>query len=68
MKDPGHSVVELNALSRKLTALTAVSINPDIEGILVAATEIREHAQFVRMWAFEKMNEVKPHERSKQDT
>lgn len=68
MKDPGHSVVEINNMSRKLTALTAVSINPDLEQITLLATEIREHAQFVRMWAFEKLKEVKPHERSKQDT
>lgn len=54
MEDPGLAVVDINYMARELAALTAVSVNPDVNRIAEVATEIRDRAQLVRMWAFNK--------------
>ena len=54
MRDPAQAVCDLLTLSRQLSALIAVTHQPDIKQITETATEIRERAQIVRMWAFER--------------
>jgi hypothetical protein len=54
MEDPGLAVVEINIMARELSALTAVSINPDVNRIAEIATEIRDRAQSIKLWAYKK--------------
>jgi len=55
MQDPAKPVCDLLTLSRELSALIAVTHQPDLKKILEVSTEIRERAQAVRLWAFERM-------------
>jgi hypothetical protein len=55
MLDLGKAVTEINLMARELSALTAVSINPDVMRIAEITTEIRNRAQAIRMWAFEEV-------------
>jgi hypothetical protein len=53
MLDLGKAVVDINYIARELSALTAVSVKPDVVRIAEITTELRNHAQAIRMWAFE---------------
>jgi hypothetical protein len=55
MLDLGKSVVDINYIARELSALTAVSVTPDFKRIAELTTELRNHAQAIRMWAFEEL-------------
>lgn len=60
MQDPSAAVCKLRALQKNLAALTADAYKTDYTQVMEVATEIREQAAIVRMWAFEKHNENRP--------
>lgn len=60
MQDPSAAVCQLKALIKDLSALTANAYKTDYKQIMELATEIREQAQIVRMWSFEKADETRP--------
>jgi hypothetical protein len=60
MQDPSVAVCRLRTLQKDLVALTANAYKTDYTQVMEIATEIREQAAIVRMWAFEKHNENRP--------
>jgi len=60
MRINGRNRLACKTLIKDLSALTANAYKTDYKQIMELATEIREQAQIIRMWSFEKADETRP--------